>query len=359
MILRLMEHLALGPEPWAPRAQWRALLGDEALRGLEASGLVQRVALKDGDALPCDEGGEPNCQRRLRREGDGTLRACCSCPWQAPDVMIPTDDGWSLTLPARNLVSVIARTLGLSTVPPQIQKQPRGGLLFVGSRTFGAERVAFYLQSGDEELLEEDRPPLPERHVTVILSNRQPNKRRSRLQGEDTHLLVLGLHDVMKLDADGFAPRWSLLLRSLRPDMEQAGALLWPDVHLLIDIRRRRAWLAGQLLNLPAGGQSEVLLLALARKPSLLVSRFELIDLLWPEETARKRRHPNHNLRDNDDKLRSAVLQLRKALAPALAGADGRLPADPVNVLVPEREVDIHRSGYRLMIGGEHILIWE
>ena len=357
MIEHLARLLTRHPEPSAPRAEWRRWFGQAGLASLERSGLLQRTALRDGDVYPCGEGADAGCQRHLHRRRDGGLVACCGCPWQAPDALIAADDGWLLTVPFSHLTAALSRVFELAPATSPAMLAP--GMASLGSRSFGAERVGFYLRRRGAHTASDDVLLLNAPGVVVVLNLDPRAQCRADPAFDQGRLLEFDLGELITLNDAGLAPRWAPLVSALRPDMEQAGALLWPDIHLMIDISRRRIWLAGRRLDLPPGGQSEALLIALARRPLLLVNRYELIDLLWPEETARKRRNASHNLRDNDDKLRSAILQLRKALTPALAKAEGLLPADPMELVVAEREVDLNRSGYRLMMGGERVMIWE
>jgi hypothetical protein len=317
----------------APAHQLVAAIGQDHVHLLETSGIVDAVALRPHDTVPCS-----TCRRSARviYEPGGAV-AICTGPDECPDEELgPTPA--RLVLSTGPLAAKLAGALELDGQPGA-----PGAVTPLGARRIGDELVAFYLCPSPRH--RDTVPALapladggPEVGVMLVPDARTiPADMPAKIGG--VSLVWAGLDEVLTV-----GPR---LVADLGPVLSRRafrGVVYERPFDGLTFAAEGVLW-HGRLVVPVARGVAVQLLRVLAGRPGEWSTRRELWWRLWPEEHTRDGDLPRGaNPERFDARLRVAINEARAALR--TVGLDG--------VVENQRGSD-DEGGYRLALRREQV----
>ncbi len=287
-----------------PRTHLEALIGGDRVGSLVAAGLLEGVALQEGETVPCHCCGG---SARLVDEGEEMVAACTgdfACPVEH---LGPSAE--RLRVEPISFARTLQRALSLDGQPGE-----PAPIVPLGRRALGEQGVAFDLVGRPSRMglvdalyrLARGGPSL--RVLLVPDGHRLPADVPSELAGVD--LLWVGLDELLIVEDGLRADLRALTRRRAFPGFAVPALRAEPIVE------QAPASPAEAPFHLTP--KAERLLRALSERPGVLISKIDLRAAVWPEEHTRTGLLPRSANPDlYDTRLRQLVAELRGALGEA------------------------------------------
>ncbi|MFZ5480656.1 MAG: hypothetical protein ACOZNI_28090 [Myxococcota bacterium] len=319
--------------PAAPAHQLVASLGGSHVHLLQRSGVLEPVALRHYDTVPCSE-----CRRdaRVIFEPGGAVAVCTSAN-ECPDEELGPVPA-RLVLRPDSFAARLATALELDGTPGQ-----RGPVMALGRRQVGEELVAFDFCAGLRyrdalDVLRRLARGGPSVRVVLVPDARTlPADAPARIGS--AQLVWAGLDEVLTV-----GERLSADLGPILARRTFRGAVYVRPFHGL-DFSADGVLWHGRVVVPVTRGLAVQLLRVLAENPGEWMSRRELWRRLWHEEHTRDGDIPRGvNPERFDARLRITVAEARAALRGV--GLEGALE---------NQRGDVARGGYRLSLRPEQV----